>query len=166
MGVDFLFCNVAEVFVLLAQFVFKAERVGHHPAALGVSRADGHDMLAARKGDLADSDFACIQKALTNGGKGLGLRSAFGHDKVGLLNILGLELVLVNELRDSDDVLGWHAEILKLAGLDGDVLPLAVFVALTISSFSTTSACSKFLLSAALSRTFWWRMRSPVLRLI
>jgi len=51
-------------------------------------------------------------------------------DEVGLLKVLGRELVERDELLDFDGVLGGHAQIGDFGRLDDDVLVLAVFVAL------------------------------------
>ena len=63
-------------------------------------------------------------------GEGFGLDVVLGDDEVGLLEVLGRELVERDELRDLDGVLGGDAQVGDLGGLDGDVLALGVFVAL------------------------------------
>jgi hypothetical protein len=63
-------------------------------------------------------------------GEGLRLHVIFGDNEVGLLQILGRDLVERDELRDLNGVLGGDAQVGDLGGLDHDVLALGVFVAL------------------------------------
>ena len=87
------------------------------------------DVLAATEGDLGEGDLFGVLQGFADGEEGFGLRVVFGDDEVGLLEVLGVDLVLVDELRDLHGVLGGDAEVRELFGLDGDVVALGVLVA-------------------------------------
>jgi hypothetical protein len=78
----------------------------------------------------AKGNFLGVDQRLAHGGEGLFLRVVFGDDEVGLLEIFGVDLGFVDELRDLHGVLGRHAEVGDFFGLEGDVVALGVFVAL------------------------------------
>ena len=86
-------------------------------------------MLAAGEGDLGEGDLLRLLEGLADYGEGLSLGVVFRRDEVGLLEELGVDVALIDELSDLHGVLGGDAKLLELFGLDGDVLALAVLVA-------------------------------------
>jgi hypothetical protein len=87
-------------------------------------------VLASAEGNLAQACLLRLGQRSANDGEGFALNVVLGDDEVGLLKVLGRELVERDELLDFDGVLGGHAQIGDFGRLDDDVLVLAVFVAL------------------------------------
>jgi hypothetical protein len=82
-----------------AQLVGKAQGKGHHAAALRpAGRHDRHEILAAGERDLANRHLFGFHQCFPDNDERLGLQIVLRKNEVRLLDVLGVQLVAIDEL--------------------------------------------------------------------
>ena len=79
---------------------------------------------------LPDSDLAGLFQSITDDRIGLVGLVPIGQKIVGLFVVTAVDLDLVNEAHHVDGVLGFQLQLLNFFGVDQNVMPLGVLVAL------------------------------------